>query len=317
MSFVFGPIPSRRLGRSLGINNIPPKVCSYSCVYCQIGRTDSLSIERKEFYTADEIFKEVSAKVQDLQGRGVKIDYISFVPDGEPTLDINLGKIIQQLKPLGTKIAVITNSSLLWDKEVRDGLMNADWVSVKIDTTDNKDWQKVNRPYGKLKLQKVLNGIKVFSNSFKGTLVTETMLVKDLNYSEESLNSTAEFIEILNPQKAYILVPTRPPTEKFVKPPSEENLNEAYQIFKSYVSNVELLIGGGEIDFTFSSDVEKELLSILAVHPMSYEAVTNFLSKAEANWRLIESLIHKNILKEVEYSSKNFLVRNIKHKIED
>lgn len=312
----FGPIPSRRLGRSLGVNNIPPKVCSYSCVYCQVGLTDSMSIQRKEFYPPDEIVNEVYKRVDELKKTDEKIDYISFVPDGEPTLDINLGKIIRQLKPLGIKIAVITNSSLLWDKEVRNDLMNADWVSVKIDAIDNRAWQKINRPYGKLDLQIVLNGVKLFTNSFKGTLVTETMLVNGLNDNKESLTNTAEFVGKLNPSKAYILVPTRPPAEKFVEPPSEETLNQAYQLFNSNISNVELLIGGGEIDFTFSSDVEKELLSILAVHPMSYEAVEKFLGKAKADWLLIEPLIQQNILKEVEYSGRKFLVRNINQRTE-
>src|SRR3989304_4740935 len=116
---VFGPIPSRRLGRSLGINNIPPKVCSYSCVYCQIGLTDSMSVARKEFHFPDEIFKDVSAKVKHLQNAGEQIDYLTFVPDGEPTLDINIGKEILELKTLKIKIAVITNASLLWDEKVR------------------------------------------------------------------------------------------------------------------------------------------------------------------------------------------------------
>jgi wyosine [tRNA(Phe)-imidazoG37] synthetase (radical SAM superfamily) len=274
-----------------------------------------MSIQRKEFYSTDEIVNEVYKRVDELKKADEKIDYISFVPDGEPTLDINLGKIIQRLKPLGTKTAVITNSSLLWDKEVREDLSNAEWVSVKIDTFDERVWQKINRPYGKLDLQKILNGIKTFRRLFKGTFVTESMLVKGLNDSKESLANTAEFIGKFNPDKAYILVPTRPPAEKFVAPPSEETLNQAYQLFNSNISNVVLLIGGGKVDFTFSSDVEKELLGILAVHPMSYEAVETFLSKAKADWQLIESLIHQNLLREVEYSGKKFLVKNIKHKV--
>ena len=312
---VFGPIPSRRLGRSLGVNNIPPKICSYSCVYCQVGLTDSMSIERKEFYQPNEIFKEVSSKVKDLQGRGEKIDYISFVPDGEPTLDINLGKEISLLKPLGIKIVVITNSSLLDDEKVRADLMLADWVSVKIDSVDEKIWHQLNRPYGKLELQKILNGIKNFRYSFKGTFVTETMLVKGLNDNIESIKATVEFIKKINPNTAYILVPTRPPAEEFVKPPSEENLNIAYQIFNSRISNVEILTGKEGIDFSYSSDVEKELLSILAVHPMQLEAVEKYLNKAKADWTLIDTLIHKNMLKEVKYSGHKFLVRNLKNDI--
>jgi len=311
MSIVFGPIPSRRLGRSLGVNNIPPKICSYSCVYCQVGLTDSMSIERREFYPLEEIVTEISERVEQLKNSGERIDYITFVPDGEPTLDINIGKAIQLIKPLGINIAVITNSSLLWDKEVRDDLLLADWVSVKIDTTDERSWHKINRPYGKLDLQRVLNGVKLFRNSFKGILVTETMLVKGLNDSKESLTNTADFIGKLNPNKAYILIPTRPPAEKFVESPSEENLNIAYQIFNSIISNVEFLTGGEGSEFTYSSDVEKELLDILAVHPMKKEAVEIFLNKAGTDWSLIEELINKNILKEVQYSADTFIIKNV------
>jgi wyosine [tRNA(Phe)-imidazoG37] synthetase (radical SAM superfamily) len=311
---VFGPIPSRRLGRSLGVNNIPPKICSYSCVYCQIGLTDSMSVSRKEFYSPDEIFKEVSSKVKTLQNSGEKIDYISFVPDGEPTLDINLGKEIDLLKPLGIKIAVITNSSLLWDEDVRKDLMIADWVSIKIDTIDEKIWRKIDRPNGKLDFQKILSGIKTFASSFKGVMVTETMLVKGVNDNVESIKSTVEFIKQLNPDKAYILVPTRPPAEKFVEPPSEENLNEAYQIFNASINNVELLAYSEGTDFSYSSDAEKELLSILAVHPMRKDAVEKFLNKSRSNWNLIESLIVNNVLKEVKYSDNTFFVKNIKSK---
>lgn len=314
MSIVFGPIPSRRLGRSLGINNIPPKVCSYSCVYCQIGLTDSMSIERKEFYSPDEILKEVSEKVNQLRNANEVIDYLAFVPDGEPTLDKNIGKTIDLLKPLGIKIAVITNSSLIWDKNVIEDLMNADWVSVKIDTVNENIWRKIDRPNGKLNFEKILSGIKTFASSFKGIMVTETMLVKGVNDNVESIKSTAELIKQLNPDKAYILVPTRPPAEKFVVAPDEEDLNMAYQVFNSCINTVELLTGSEGIDFSYSSDAEKELLSILAVHPMRKDAVEKFLNKARSDWNLIENLINNNVLKEVKYSDSTFFVKNINPK---
>lgn len=312
---VFGPIPSRRLGRSLGVNNIPPKVCSYSCVYCQIGLTDSMSLQRKEFYSPDEIFREVSDKVKTLYDSGEKIDYITFVPDGEPTLDINLGKEIALLKTLGIKIAVITNSSLLWDDAVRKDLMQTDWVSVKVDTVEEKIWNKINRPSGKLSLQKIVSGIEAFSKEFEGVLVTETMLVKGINDEIDSIESTAEFIKEINSDKAYILIPVRPPAEEFVEPPSEENLNAAYQIFSSSINNVELLAYSEGTDFGYSSDAEKELLSILAVHPMTKNAVELFLKKAGSGWDIIEELINNKILREVQYAGKKFFVKNIRHKV--
>ncbi len=208
-------------------------------------------------------------------------------------LILNLGKEIDLLKPLGIKIAVITNSSLLWDEDVRKDLMNADWVSIKIDTVDEKIWHKIDRPNGKLDLQKILSGIKTFATEFKGILVTETMLVKGINDNVESIESTAELIKQLNPDKAYILVPTRPPAENFVVAPDEEKLNMAYQVFNSCINTVELLTGSEGTDFSYSSDAEKELLSILSVHPMRKDAVEKFLSKAKSDWNLIENLIDK------------------------
>lgn len=312
---VFGPIPSRRLGKSLGINNIPPKICSYSCVYCQIGTTNSMSIDRKEFYPCDEIVKEVSDKVKQLQSDNERIDFLTFVPDGEPTLDNNIGEEIDLLKPLGIKIAVITNSSLLWHEKVRKDLLNADWVSVKIDTVDKNIWHKIDRPNGKLELQKILYGIESFALEYQGTLVTETMLVKGLNDNPKSLNKTAEFISKIKSDKSYILVPTRPPAEKFVESPTAENINIGYQIFNEALNNIELLIGNEGTDFTYSSDAEKELLSILAVHPMRSDAVEMFLEKASLSWELIRNLISKNILMEVSYSGKTFFVKNIKSKL--
>lgn len=310
MSIVFGPIPSRRLGRSLGVNNIPPKICSYSCIYCQVGITDSMSIERKEYYTPNEIFEAVSEKVNQLIKAGEQIDYITFVPDGEPTLDKNLGKSIDLIKSFGIKTAVITNASLLWMPEVRDDLKFADWVSVKVDSVYEDVWHKINRPHGKLNFEKILQGIETFAREYEGTLVTETMLVRRVNDTLESLNKTAKYIREINPEKSYILVPTRPPAEKNVEIPRENSLNIAYQIFSSYLNNAEFLFSGEGVDFTYLGEVESELLSIVSVHPMTKEAVEDFLNKADSNWQVIENLIKENKLKEVTYSGRMYYIKS-------
>jgi wyosine [tRNA(Phe)-imidazoG37] synthetase (radical SAM superfamily) len=307
---VFGPIPSRRLGRSLGINNIPPKICSYSCVYCQVGLTDSMSIKRKEFYSPEEIFKEVKNRVSQLREANEKIDYLSFVPDGEPTMDFNLGKTIEKLKVFDIKIAVISNSSLMWDENVRNDLMNADWVSLKIDSVFNSEWHKIDRPQNQLDLTKIIEGIEEFASSFKGFLCTESMLVKGINDNMESLNKTAQLISKIKPGKAYILTPVRPPAENWVKAPSEFSLGTAYRIFNSYGISTEFLVSEEGKNFTYSSDVENELLSILAVHPMKKVAVTEFLSKANSNWDLIDQLIENKKLKMIEYSGTTYIVKN-------
>ena len=142
----FGPVPSRRLGRSLGINNIPPKVCTYACVYCQVGKTTRKQVDRTRFYAPEEIYTQVRRKVEKAQHQGESVDYLTFVPDGEPTLDVNLGNEIDILKSLGIKIAVITNGGLVWRKDVREDLAKADWVSFKIDSTSEKTWRRSQSP---------------------------------------------------------------------------------------------------------------------------------------------------------------------------
>ena len=144
----FGPVPSRRLGRSLGINNIPPKVCTYSCVYCQVGKTRRMQVERSPFYEPEDIFKSVRKQVKKAIKKGERIDYLTFVSDGEPTLDVNLGYEIDLLKSLGIKIGIITNASLIFREDVRTDLMKADWVSLKFDSTRKTIWRQINRPPG-------------------------------------------------------------------------------------------------------------------------------------------------------------------------
>lgn len=211
---VFGPVPSRRLGRSVGINNIPPKICSYACAYCQLGRTLKMQIGRKAYYNVEDIAAEVREKTKDLKDRGEKIDYLTFVSDGEPTLDINLGNEIEALKPLGIKIAVITNASLIWQEDVRCELAKADWVSLKVDAVTDEIWRKIDRPHGKLNHKDIFDGMMKFSKDYKGYLATETMMAKGLNDSEAELEKIASFLSKLKPDKAYVSIPTRPPAEK-------------------------------------------------------------------------------------------------------
>jgi wyosine [tRNA(Phe)-imidazoG37] synthetase (radical SAM superfamily) len=225
----FGPVPSRRLGRSLGINNIPPKVCSYSCVYCQVGKTHRLQMERCPFYRPEEIFKAVKKQVQKAGNKGESIDYLTFVPDGEPTLDANIDYEIELLKSIGIKVGIITNASLISREDVRNELMKADWVSLEIDSIRKKNWRRINRPHQGLELGIILKRMLNFSKIFPGELVTETMLVKDINIDTGILTEMAEFISELNPAKAYLAIPTRPPAENWVHPPGPEDINAAFQ----------------------------------------------------------------------------------------
>ena len=307
----FGPVPSRRLGQSLGINNIPPKICTYSCVYCQVGRTLNMQAERKVFYKPEEVVQAVEKKIGEAKERGEPVDYLTFVPDGEPTLDVNLGNEIELLKTLGIKIAVITNSSLIWKEDVRKDLYKADWVSLKIDAVTENIWRKINRPYGSLRLDEILYGISEFANAFKGVLTTETMITQDVNDNLEEMDKVSDFIVKIKPNKSYIAIPTRPPAEKYIEPPTEQVINMAYQIFMEKSIPTEHLIGYEGNAFAFTGNVENDLLSITSVHPMREDGVKELLDKAKSNWNVIEKLIHENKLTEVEYKNDKFYVRKL------
>ena len=317
--FAFGPVPSRRLGRSLGINNIPPKTCSYSCVYCQLGRTSQLIADRQAFYKPKEIFKEVKRKVDEAISRNEKIDYLTFVPDGEPTLDINLGKEISLLRQIGIPIAVLTNASLLWREDVREDLLEADLVSLKVDAVNQALWMKINRPHKSLSLNKILDGIVSFAETFEGAIISETMLIDKIEYDDE-LREIAVFLKELDRlEKAYIAVPTRPPTEGWVKPAKEETVNLAYQIFSERLGaeRVEYLIGYEGNTFAFTGNVKEDLLAIMAVHPMRKEAVEKFLKRANAEWCMVEELLHENLLIELEYEGKLYYMRRLPSRTSD
>ena len=215
-SIAFGPVPSRRFGRSLGINNIPPKVCTYSCIYCQVGRTINMQVGRRAFYEPEKIQQAVQEKVENVTKAGEHIDYLTFVPDGEPTLDVNLGREIDLLKPLGIKIAVISNGSLLLRRDVCEDLRKADLVSLKIDAATPRSWHTINRPSTSLHLPEILDGALEFAKTYNGKLVTETMLIRHVNHYENQIIEIADFLAELKPYKAYLSIPTRPPALEWV-----------------------------------------------------------------------------------------------------
>ncbi|OQY73751.1 MAG: radical SAM protein [Ignavibacteriales bacterium UTCHB2] len=307
---LFGPIPSRRLGRSLGINNIPAKVCSYSCVYCQVGLTTTLSVEQREFYSPNLIYADVRKRLEELKADNEAVDYLSFVPDGEPTLDINLADTIYMLKNFGIKIAVFTNSSLIWKKEVQEALNLADYVSVKIDSIDEATWKKINHPSHKLDLNKILDGILEFKKNYSGKLVTETMLISGINDNDDDLIKTSHYIVKVEPDIAYLTVPTRPTPIKNIRAPKPEKSISIFKIFKSIYPKTELLNVYEGNEFSITDEIEEGLVSIMAVHPMRKDAVENYLLRSKSDWSVIDKLIETEKIIEIEYDGNIFYKNN-------
>ncbi|MBW1994823.1 MAG: radical SAM protein [Deltaproteobacteria bacterium] len=310
----FGPVPSRRLGRSLGINNIPAKVCSYACVYCQLGKTLNNQVERTPFYKVDDLIASAKMRIDAAKEKNETIDYLAFVPDGEPILDSNLGGEIEALRKFGIKIAVISNASLIWRKNVRKDLCRADWVSLKVDAAAEHVWHKVNRANKSLKLDDIQKGMIDFKSEFQGFYATETMLAEGVNDSKEELEKIAAFLQKIEPTKSYISIPTRPPAEEWVKAPKEDVLTMAHQIFADHGIDTELIIGYEGDDFAFTGNAKSDLLSITSVHPMRKEAVEAFLERADNNWDIVTDLIDKGKLLELEYDNHLYYARKLSRK---
>lgn len=307
----FGPVPSRRLGRSLGVNNIPPKACPYSCIYCQVGPTAATETSPRPFYPPREILRCVEERLEALRGRGEDLDWLTLVPDGEPTLDSNLGPTIELLRPLGIPVAVITNGSLLWREEVRAALQQADWLSVKVDTTDPDLWRRINRPHPSLGLEAVLAGIARLANDFRGILTSETLLVAGVNDRLESIDGVANFLATIRPAVAYLAVPTRPPAESGVRPPDEQTLTQAYQRLSAILPRVEYLIDFEGDAFGATGRVEDDILAVTAVHPLREEALRALLVKSGAGWTTVERLLTAGALRRVEYQGHRFYSRRV------
>jgi len=310
---VFGPVPSRRLGRSFGVNNVLYKNCSYSCVYCQLGRTQHFEIERNEYYNPEGLVRIViEAKKFD-----APIDYITFVPDGEPTLDKNLGFEIAEIKRESfTKVAVITNASLLYRDDVKDDLYYGDTISIKVDAITQKIWKKINRPHPKLKLDEILEGIVDFSEKYKGRIITETMLIKGINDQEDEITKMAQFLSRMKVDIAYIAIPTRPPAEQWVEPADEKTIFMAHEIFSNHLGkkHVELLTGYEEALFdSVSEDPIHGFLAITSVHPMMVDYAHKFFSERGLQpEEVINKLLEENKIVKLSYMDHEFILRKFK-----
>jgi wyosine [tRNA(Phe)-imidazoG37] synthetase (radical SAM superfamily) len=309
-SLVFGPVPSRRLGRSLGVNTIPHKICTYSCAYCQIGRTTRLVVDRQELFAADAIYEAVRGRLGELRDRRERCDFVSLVPDGEPTLDIGLGRCIRLLKTLGTPVAVITNASLLHRQDVRSDLAAADWVSVKVDAVRERTWRRLNHPHRRLVLADILEGVRAFRTAFAGRLVTETMLVDGVNDGDEDVVELAAFLARLAPAMAYLALPTRPPADTRVSAASGAALTRAHELIKARGQPVELLTGSEGDEFSASGDPAADLLSITAVHPMRRAAVETLLVRTNAGWQVVRDLVTDGRLAETPFAGDTYYVRD-------
>jgi wyosine [tRNA(Phe)-imidazoG37] synthetase (radical SAM superfamily) len=303
---VFGPVPSRRLGQSLGVNHLPAKTCTYDCIYCQVGITPHRRLRRAPFSSADDACQLVRARLERAENAGEAVDVVSFVPNGEPTLDRGLGDAIDAVKRLGPNVAVITNSSLLGQREVRAHVARADLVSVKLDAGRERTWRRMNRPHPSLHFERIMAGLVRFAREYRGTLTTETMLVAGVNDSRQDLDAIACRLAVLRPAIAFIDVPLRPPAEPWVRIPSRRALLRARDLIAREVADVRLLTEPASGPLPGRGDVVANVLALTRVHPVATDAIDGLLARAGVDPAVLSHLVDAGRLVRVRHCRRAY-----------
>jgi len=276
MDYVFGPVPSRRLGRSLGIDPIPLKICNWNCVYCQLGRTVPLTGERGNYAPAGQIVEEVQRALE--AHRPGDVDWVTFVGPGEPTLHESLGWMIRRVKALtGTPVAVITNGSLLYRPEVREELSVADAVLPSLDAGTDSLYRAINRPHPAFTFGRLVDGLVEFRHGFTGKLWIEVMLVKNLNDGEASLKDLAAALSRIEPDEVHISLPLRPPAESWLEPADPDGMARAAAILGTVARILPPIPEG--VDLSASDDLVDAVIAVISRHPMGEEELVRTLER--------------------------------------
>ncbi len=266
MKYLFGPVPSRRLGVSLGIDLVPHKVCSLNCVYCEVGRTTLLTTERKEYVP----IKSVIAELDDYLARQPELDFITFSGQGEPTLNSGLGLVLDHIKDNYPKykVAILTNGTLFWDKQLRNEVMRADVILPDLDAVSQIVFQRINRPHHSLDNQKIIAGLKDLRREFKGSILMEVFMIAGLNDTESELKLLRETLIDLAPDCVQLNTLDRPGTENWVKAMSRDRLQKIVEYFKPLKAEIVANPQSRKKIQSFDLDVENRILNTIGRRPL-------------------------------------------------
>jgi len=301
MKHIFGPVPSRRLGSSLGVDIVPFKTCSYDCIYCQLSQTTCKTTERKEYIDSRAIISDLKAVLNEFDAPKSSIDYITFSGSGEPTLNSAIGKIISSIKAsTDLPVAVLTNGSLLYRDELRKDLCRADLVIPSLDAVTQHVFEKINRPDPSLKIDKIVDGVRKFTESFDGQIWLEIMLVEGINDRAE-LDKIAQQVAKLNVDRIQLNTVVRPPAEKYAHPIDEEQMQK---IKEKLGHKTEVIANFDRIkEKVYLKDIESKIFEMLQRRPATITDISDSLS------------LHKNeAVKQIAQLEKEGSVKQIVHR---
>jgi wyosine [tRNA(Phe)-imidazoG37] synthetase (radical SAM superfamily) len=297
--YIFGPVPSRRLGLSLGVDIVPHKACTLDCIYCQVGRTTQKTIERKEYVPIEAVLAEIKNRIK----KGLSADYITISGSGEPTLNSRLGELVDGIKKITkTPVAILTNGTLLYRPDVRADCAGADVVLPSLDAGDEQTFLKINRPHPDINIKKLIQGLIEFRKEYSGRIWLEVFLVQDVNTDDEQIASIRDVIEKICPDKVQLNTAVRPTAENGVRKVEIDDLNRIAQALgpKAEVIADFSEVGRGGVDKSGAEKTSgsfeegaKTLLSMLKRRPCSVEDIVSSLNLKRAEVLKYISILEK------------------------
>ncbi|MFO7958207.1 MAG: radical SAM protein [Candidatus Brocadiia bacterium] len=266
--YTYGPVPSRRLGRSLGVDLVPPKTCDLNCVYCQLGPTAQTTVERREYVPVDDVVAEVR---RELEG-GPAPDYVTLGGSGEPTLHSRFGDIAAGIKRFtDVPIALLTNGTMFHLPEVRAACAAVDLVLPSLDAGDEETFRRVNRPHPELTLQRLVDGLAALRREFEGQMWLEVFLIEGVNSSDEQVRRIRDRVERIDPHRVQLNTAVRPPAESDVRAVPHDRLE---QIREMLGSRAEVIAPAAELQLPAGGEARKErVLDMLRRRPCTLQDV--------------------------------------------
>ncbi len=298
MNYIFGPVPSRRLGRSLGVDLAPFKTCTYDCIYCQLGPTTDHTMERGEWFPLDDIVAELEAKLD------TGPDYITLGGSGEPTLYSRIGELIERIRSMtDVPVAVLTNGSLLWQKEVRRGLIDANLVIPSLDAGDPSTFEAVNRPVSGITFDKMVEGLVTFNSEYGGDLWLEVFLLDGYNTAVNDVKRIADHALKIRPDRVQLNTVTRPPSEEFALAVNQERMKELAELFTPRAEVIaDFRSVHGEADFTSTRD---DIVKMLQRRPCTVADIADGLGiHRNEVVKYIEELFERGLLEQKKVEGK-------------